>query len=532
MLASRLGLPVGRAIARLRGWRRHLGAAAAFLPVAAPPIALAVGLQYSFLRLGLGGTHAGVLLAHLVPALGYSALFFLGIFAAYDERYEEEARSLGATRRQVLLRVTLPLLRRPLVEAFVLGFLVSWAQVPLTLVVGQGLVTTLSVEVLAYVQAGQDRIAATAAPPPRPPPARGDGARGRGRPAGGGGGVSALRLAALEVGFGYAPGLRPVSLEVAPGERLALVGTLRRGEDRRCSAPSRGSRRPRRGAVHIAGRDVTSLPPERRSAVYLHQSPVLFPHLDVFENVAFPLRVRRVPEAEIRGTGWDACWPPCASPASEGAARRIAERRAAAPRGPRPRHRRPAGGAPPRRAALGARPVAPGGGEAVDRGGAGGVRPRAWCSSPTTSTRPDSSPIGWASCSTAGSPSSPRRRGSSPGPPRWRWRASSGSPTRWRERCGGTASSARVLGPLPLPEGAPGPGPAVAVFRAEALRVVPEEGVRVRVVGARHRAHRSAALVELEGVALEAPADVAVPGAPGTEILLRVDPARVLLFPA
>lgn len=158
-LASVLALPIGRALARTRGWRRHLGAAAAFLPVAAPPVALAVGLQYSFLRLGLGGTHAGVLLAHLVPALGYTSLFFLGIFAAYDERYEEEARSLGATRTQVLRRVTLPLLRRPLIEAFVLGFLVSWAQVPLTLVVGQGLVTTLSVEVLGYVQAGQDRVA-------------------------------------------------------------------------------------------------------------------------------------------------------------------------------------------------------------------------------------------------------------------------------------------------------------------------------------------------------------------------------------
>lgn len=163
VLASLLALPVGRAMARLRGWRRHLAAGAAFLPVAAPPIALAVGLQFSFLWMGLGGTLAGVLLAHLVPALGYTSLFFLGIFSAYDGRVEEEARSLGATRAQVLRRITLPLLRRPLAEAFVLGFLVSWAQVPLTLVVGQGLVTTLSVEVLAYVQSGQDRVAATAA---------------------------------------------------------------------------------------------------------------------------------------------------------------------------------------------------------------------------------------------------------------------------------------------------------------------------------------------------------------------------------
>lgn len=163
VLASALALPIGRAIARQAGWRRHLGAAAAFLPVAAPPLALAVGLQYSFLRLGLGGTLPGVLLAHLVPALGYTSLFFVGVFAVWDGRVEETARSLGAGPLQRLLRVTLPLLRRPLTEAFLLGFLVSWAQVPLTLIVGQGLVSTLSVEVLAYVQAGQDRLAATGA---------------------------------------------------------------------------------------------------------------------------------------------------------------------------------------------------------------------------------------------------------------------------------------------------------------------------------------------------------------------------------
>ena len=162
-LAAALALPIGRAIAGLTGWRRAVGAAAAFLPVAAPPIAVAIGLQYSFLRLGVGGSLPGVLLAHLVPALGYDTLFFLGVFAVYDARLEEEARSLGASPRQVLARVTLPLLRRPLGEAFVLGFLVSWAQVPLTLLVGQGVVSTLAVEVLSFAQAGQDRLAAAGA---------------------------------------------------------------------------------------------------------------------------------------------------------------------------------------------------------------------------------------------------------------------------------------------------------------------------------------------------------------------------------
>ncbi|MEX2571817.1 MAG: ABC transporter permease subunit [Gemmatimonadota bacterium] len=161
LLASALSLPLGRALAGLRGWRRSLGAGAAFLPVAAPPIALGIGLQFTFLTLGLGGSFMGVLLAHLVPALGYATLYFLGVFAVYDDRLEDEARTLGASPTQVFRRVTLPRLGRPLLEAALLGFLVSWAQVPLTILVGQGLVPTLAVEVLGLVQSGQDALAAT-----------------------------------------------------------------------------------------------------------------------------------------------------------------------------------------------------------------------------------------------------------------------------------------------------------------------------------------------------------------------------------
>lgn len=162
-LSAFLGFFLGRALSGLKGWMRVLGTGSAFLPVAAPPVALGLGLQYSFLRMGLGGTGVGVLLAHLVPAVGYGALYFLSVFSGYDTEIEEEARRLGANRIQTLGRVTLPLLRRPLLEAFVLGFLVSWAQVPLTLLVGQGRIRTLTVEVLSWLSAGQDPLAAAGA---------------------------------------------------------------------------------------------------------------------------------------------------------------------------------------------------------------------------------------------------------------------------------------------------------------------------------------------------------------------------------
>jgi putative spermidine/putrescine transport system ATP-binding protein len=113
-----------------------------------------------------------------------------------------------------------------------------------------------------------------------------------------------LRLTALVAAFGGdprpgAPGIGPVDLEVAPGERLVLVGASGEGKTTLLRTVA-GLLPARSGRIEVGGIDATSLPPERRGAVYLHQSPVLFPHLTVEENVAFPLRVRGVPRGEIR----------------------------------------------------------------------------------------------------------------------------------------------------------------------------------------------------------------------------------------
>lgn len=159
-VAVLVGWPVGRMLASARPRARMVGAALAFLPVAAPPIALATGLHWSFLRVGLGGTMGGVMLAHLVPAAGYASLFMLGVFATWDSRAEDAARTLGAGPWQVRLRVTVPLLRGALAEAWLLGFLVSWAQLPLTLLIGGGSVATLPLEIMSLMQAGQDGPAA------------------------------------------------------------------------------------------------------------------------------------------------------------------------------------------------------------------------------------------------------------------------------------------------------------------------------------------------------------------------------------
>ncbi|MEO7368635.1 MAG: ABC transporter ATP-binding protein [Gemmatimonadaceae bacterium] len=109
----------------------------------------------------------------------------------------------------------------------------------------------------------------------------------------------ALEIDDLSVRFGAKTILQKITLEVGRGERFAIVGPSGAGKTTLLRAVA-GFVPADSGEIKIGGRVATSLPPERRDAVYMHQAPVLFPHLSVFENVAFPLRVRHEAAGEIR----------------------------------------------------------------------------------------------------------------------------------------------------------------------------------------------------------------------------------------
>ncbi len=83
--------------------------------------------------------------------------------------------------------------------------------------------------------------------------------------------------------------LRGVSLGLAPGELLAVVGPSGSGKTTLLRLIA-GLEPPDRGRVWLQGRDVTLLPPEKRGIGFVFQDLALFPHLTVYENVAFGLR--------------------------------------------------------------------------------------------------------------------------------------------------------------------------------------------------------------------------------------------------
>ncbi len=118
----------------------------------------------------------------------------------------------------------------------------------------------------------------------------------RGEPAAPGAAVEARGLA---VRFGDATALDGLDLALEPGSLTALLGPSGCGKSTTLSVLA-GLRRPEGGAVLLDGEDVTGVAPERRPVGMVLQKPLLFPHLSVERNVAFGLRMQRVPRAEAR----------------------------------------------------------------------------------------------------------------------------------------------------------------------------------------------------------------------------------------
>lgn len=154
MLAMLLGLPAARVLGLRRFAGRNLVLLLLFLPNVLPPLAIAMGLNILFLRLNLAGSLAGIMLVHLVPVLPYTIFALLGVFERYDEGFELQASTLGASPAQIWLRVSLPLLGPGMAIAALFAFLVSWSQYILTLLIGGGQLITLPMLLFAAVSGG------------------------------------------------------------------------------------------------------------------------------------------------------------------------------------------------------------------------------------------------------------------------------------------------------------------------------------------------------------------------------------------
>ncbi|TPI64041.1 ABC transporter ATP-binding protein [Mesorhizobium sp. B3-1-7] len=101
--------------------------------------------------------------------------------------------------------------------------------------------------------------------------------------------------------FGDTVAINDLDLAIKDGEFVVLLGPTGAGKTTTLRLVA-GLERPDSGTIHIGGHDATALSPAERDTAFVFQQYSLYPHLSVFDNLAFPLRspARRFPEEAVR----------------------------------------------------------------------------------------------------------------------------------------------------------------------------------------------------------------------------------------
>jgi len=111
------------------------------------------------------------------------------------------------------------------------------------------------------------------------------------------GGGAEVRLHELTKTFGSVAAVRHVSVTVAAGSFFTLLGPSGSGKTTTLMMVA-GFTYPTSGEVFVDGKPMAALPPQKRDLGMVFQSYAVFPHLTVFENIAFPLQIRKAPRLE------------------------------------------------------------------------------------------------------------------------------------------------------------------------------------------------------------------------------------------
>ena len=111
--------------------------------------------------------------------------------------------------------------------------------------------------------------------------------------------VPALRLQGVRKSYGSVVAVAGVDLAVLEGEFFTLLGPSGSGKTTLLRLIA-GFERPDQGLIELGGRDVTGVPPHLRETNTVFQDYALFPHMTVAENIAYGLKIKRLPEAERR----------------------------------------------------------------------------------------------------------------------------------------------------------------------------------------------------------------------------------------
>ena len=149
-----VAVPAARVVARQSFRGKSFVEFYLMMPLIVPEIAVGIGMLVIFLNIGLHGSIFAIVLAHMVPVLPYTVRMLVNVYGELDKGLLEQARLLGAGRRQILFNIEIPLILPGLLAAALFSILISTNIFLLTFYMGKGQVDTLATLLFAKISAG------------------------------------------------------------------------------------------------------------------------------------------------------------------------------------------------------------------------------------------------------------------------------------------------------------------------------------------------------------------------------------------
>lgn len=152
-----ISIPCAKALAFEDFKGKKLVSALVFSPVVIPAVAIGMGLDMQFIRMGLSGTYLGIVLVTIVPCLPYTVNLIKEVFILTGRGYIEQAYTLGASKKDVVLKIILPMIMPGIVSASMMAYIVAFSQYFLVYLIGGGEIITFTMEMFPFIQSG-DRL--------------------------------------------------------------------------------------------------------------------------------------------------------------------------------------------------------------------------------------------------------------------------------------------------------------------------------------------------------------------------------------
>ncbi|MGX4601110.1 ABC transporter permease [Faecalimicrobium sp. JNUCC 81] len=129
-------------------------------PIIVPTISVAMGIHIIFIKLGIANNILGVIIINLLPCIPYAVRIIGDVYKILGNKYNVQAKVLGADKFSIFRYVTLPLLMPGIIGASSMCFIISFSQYFLTLLIGGGVITTYPMIMFPYIQSGDRTISA------------------------------------------------------------------------------------------------------------------------------------------------------------------------------------------------------------------------------------------------------------------------------------------------------------------------------------------------------------------------------------